>query len=88
MVRLGACAAKWILKHASDQLSTRMFRPSRDLPPRQSNAPFVYKNVPATAFSSVDFPEPLVPDDNDPRSGSQFEVDAAQRVHFIRRSPG
>ena len=43
-------------------------------------------NVPATAFSSVDLPDPFVPMTMTNEPSSIVEDDAAQRAHLVRRA--
>ena len=54
-------------------------------PPRLI-VPASTKNVPATALSSVDLPEPLVPMTTTNEPSSMVRLDAPQGAHLVRRA--
>jgi hypothetical protein len=60
MVRLGEVPLNGFETRAH-QFGARMLGPSRYVASRERMVPSSTRNVPATAFSKVDFPEPLVP---------------------------
>ena len=54
--------------------------------PSRRIVPASTRNVPATAFSSVDLPEPFVPMTIDERALVDRQVDALQRAHLVGRA--